>query len=145
MLFIPFVSNIKRFSGLETGYSGMLHPMETDHMLHGNVRHYSCAFSETAYFMFGFAGITPKYMRQNSLGMAAVEEHSFYRRGIHSGDHIVVKSCFIYFNKKWLHVWNVMINHITDEICAINDQRCLHFDTSTHQSSPALPHPVLLL
>ena len=117
----------------------MLYPMETDHMLHGNVRYYSRAFNETAYFMFTFAGITPEYMRENNLGMAAVEEHSYYRREIHPGDHVVVKTCFIDFNEKWLHVWSVMINRITDEICAVNDQRCLHFDTERRKSTPCPP------
>ena len=133
------MTNIESFSGLETGYSGMLYPMETDHMLHGNVRYYSRAFNETAYFMFTFAGITPEYMRENNLGMAAVEEHSYYRREIHPGDHVVVKTCFIDCNEKWLHVWSVMINRITDEICAVNDQRCLHFDTERRKSTPFPP------
>mgnify|MGYP003664040615 FL=1 len=130
------MTNLERFSGLETGYSGMLYPMETDHMQHANVRYYSRAFNETAYYMFTFAGITPEYMRRNNLGMAAVEEHSYYRREIHPGDHVVVKTCFIDFSEKWLHVWSVMINRMTDEICAINDQRCLHFDTERRKSCP---------
>ena len=130
------MTNLERFSGLETGYSGMLYPMETDHMLHGNVRYYSRAFNESAYFMFTFAGITPEYMRENNLGMAAVEEHSYYRREIHPGDHVIVKTCFIDFSENWLHVWNVMINRTTDEICAVNDQRCLHFDTKRRKATP---------
>jgi len=51
----------------------------------------------------------------------------------------VVKTCFIDFNEKWLHVWSVMINRITDEICAVNDQRCLHFDTERRKSTPFPP------
>lgn len=79
------MKNIDRFADLETGYSGMLYPMEIDHMEHANVRYYSRAFNETAYFMFTFAGITPEYMRDNDCGMAAVEEHHYYRREIQAG------------------------------------------------------------
>ena len=82
------MKNIDRFADLETGYSGMLYPMEIDHMEHANVRYYSRAFNETAYFMFTFAGITPEYMRDNDCGMAAVEEHHYYRREIQPGDHV---------------------------------------------------------
>ena len=32
------MKNIERFADLETGYSGMLYPMEIDHMQHANVR-----------------------------------------------------------------------------------------------------------
>jgi len=130
------MKNIDRFADLETGYSGMLYPMEIDHMQHANVRYYSRAFNETAYFMFTFAGITPEYMRDNDCGMAAVEEHHYYRREIQPGDHVVVKTCFIDFTEKWLHVWSVMINRITDDVCAINDQRCVHFDTNARSSTP---------
>ncbi|NBP73795.1 MAG: thioesterase [Alphaproteobacteria bacterium] len=52
------------------------------------------------------------------------------------GDHVVVKTCFIDFTEKWLHVWSVMINRITDDVCAINDQRCVHFDTNARSSTP---------
>ena len=84
--------------------------------------------------MFTFAGITPAYMRENGLGMAAVEEHSYYRREILPGDHVIVKTCFIEFTGKWLHVWSVMINRLTEDIGAVNDQRCIHFDTQARNS-----------
>ena len=66
--------------------------------------------------------------------MAAVEEHHYYRRELRPGDHVIVKTCFIDFTEKWLHVWSVMINRITDEVCAVNDQKCLHFDTAARKS-----------
>ena len=43
------MNNLQRFADFETGYSGMLYPAETDHMLHANVRYYSRAFNETAW------------------------------------------------------------------------------------------------
>ena len=78
--------------------------------------------------------LLPEYMRENGRGMAAVEEHHYYKREIQPGDHVIVKTCFIDFTEKWLHVWSVMINRITDEICAVNDQRCVHFDTTARRS-----------
>lgn len=128
------MTNLERFADFTTAYQGMLYPMETDHMGHANVRYYSRAFNEAAYFTFTTAGVTPEFMRESGRGMAAVEEHFFYRREIHPGDFVTVKTCFIDFTPKLLHVWGVMINPLSDVICAINDQICVHFDTGLRKS-----------
>lgn len=130
------MSNLERFKDFNTGYAGMLYPMETDHMGHANVRYYSRAFNEAAYFTFTTAGVTPEYMRANGRGMAAVEEHFYYKREIHPGDHVVVRTCFIDFTPKLLHVWGIMINRDSDVVCAVNDQICVHFDTVARRSVP---------
>ena len=74
-------------------------------------------------------------MRAHGRGMAAVTENFLYRREILPGDLVVVKTCFIAFTEKSLHVWGVMIDTITDEICAINDQICVHTDTTARKSA----------
>ncbi len=129
------MSNLERFADFNTAFQGMLYPMETDHMGHANVRFYSRAFNEAAYFTFTTAGITPAFMRENGRGMAAVTENFLYRREIMPGDLVMVKTCFIAFTEKSLKVWGVMIDTITDEICAINDQICVHLDTGLRKSS----------
>ncbi len=130
------VSPLERFSDFLISYQGMFYPMETDHMGHANVRYYSRAFNESAYCTFTLAGITPQYMRENDRGMAAVTENFSYRREILPGDLIQVRSCLINFTPKSLHVWAVMIDISTDEICAINDQICVSLDTIARKSVP---------
>jgi len=130
------MTNLERFQDFNTAYQGMLYPMDTDHMGHANVRYYSRAFNEAAYFTFTTAGVTPDFMRETGRGMAAVEEHFVYRREILPGDLVLVKTCFINFTPKALHVWGVMINPLSDEICAVNDQVCIHFDTKLRKSAP---------
>ena len=129
------MSNLARFIEFNTAFQGMLYPIETNHMGHANVRFYSRAFNEAAYFTFTTAGVTPAFMREHKRGMAAVTENFLYRREIMPGDLVVVKTCFIGFTVKSLHVWGVMIDTITDEICAINDQVCVHLDTTARKST----------
>lgn len=129
-------SPLERFRDFNVAYQGMFYPMETDHMGHANVRYYSRAFNESAYFTFTTAGITPAYMRDNNRGMAAVTENYLYRREILPGDLIQVRSCLINFTPKSLHVWAVMIDSSSDEICAINDQICVSLDTIARKSVP---------
>lgn len=133
------MSPLERFKDFNLAYQGMLYPMETDHMGHANVRYYSRAFNEAAYYTFTTAGVTPAFMRDNDRGMAAVTENFLYRQEIHPGDLVQVRTCFINFTKKSLHVWGVMINTITDEICAINDQVCVSLDTIARKSTPWPP------
>jgi len=130
------MSPLERFKDFNHAYQGMLYPMETDHMGHANVRYYSRAFNEAAYFTFTTAGITPEYMRANARGMAAVTESFRYMREILPGDLVCVRTCFIGFTEKSLHVWGVMINTITDEICAANDQICVSLDTVARKAVP---------
>lgn len=130
------MSPLERFKDFNIAYQGMFYPMETDHMGHANVRYYSRAFNEAAYFTFTTAGITPNYMRENDRGMAAVTENYEYKREIMPGDLIQVRTCFINFTPKSLHVWAAMIDACTDKICAINDQVCVSLDTITRKSTP---------
>lgn len=129
-------SPLEQFKDFNISYQGMFYPMETDHMGHANVRYYSRAFNESAYYTFTTAGITPSYMRENNRGMAAVTENSAYRREILPGDLIQVRSCLINFTPKSLHVWAVMIDACTNEICAINDQVCVSLDTVARKAVP---------
>ena len=130
------MSPLDRFKDFSIAYQGMLYPMETDHMGHANVRYYSRAFNEAAYFTFTTAGITPAYMRTNDRGMAAVTDNFEYKREIMPGDLIQVRTCLINFTPKSLHVWGAMIDVTTEEICAINDQVCVSLDTIARKSVP---------
>ena len=127
---------LQKFKDFNLAYQGMFYPMETDHMGHANVRYYSRAFNESAYYTFTTAGITPQYMRDNNRGIAAVTESNEYKREILPGDLIQIRSCFINFTPKSLHVWAVMIDACTREICAVNDQVCVSLDTIARKAVP---------
>ena len=129
------MSPLERFAEFDIAYQGMLYPMETDHMGHANVRYYSRAFNEAAYFTFTTAGVTPEFMRANDRGMAAVTENFVYKREVMPGEFVVIKTCFIGFTDKTLHVWGVMIDPIKNEYCAVNDQLCVHLDTVARKAT----------
>ena len=59
-----------------------------------------------------------------------------YKREILPGDLVQVRCCFIGFTARSLHLWGVMIDPVTDEICAVNDQVCVHFDTVARRAVP---------
>ncbi len=127
---------LEKFAEFTLAFQGMLYPMETDHMGHANVRFYSRAFNEAAFFTVTTAGLTPEFMRANDHGMAAVTENFIYKREVMPGELIVIKTCFIGFTEKTLHVWGVMIDPIKDELCAVNDQLCVSLDTAARKAAP---------
>ena len=51
------------------------------------------------------------------------------------GEFVVIKTCFIGFTDKTLHVWGVMIDPIKNEYCAVNDQLCVHLDTVARKAT----------
>ena len=63
------MSPLERFKDFNVAYQGMFYPMELDHMGHANVRYYSRAFNEAAYFTFTTVGLTPAFMRAEGRGM----------------------------------------------------------------------------
>jgi len=65
-----------------------------------------------------------------------VTESFDYKREILPGDLIQVRTCLINFTPRSLHVWGVMIDSSTDEICAVNDQVCVSLDTIARKSVP---------
>ena len=62
-------------------------------------------------------------------------ENFEYKREIMPGDLIQVRTCLINFTPKSLHVWGVMIDAATDEICAINDQVCVSMDSIARKAA----------
>ena len=130
------MSPLERFAEFDIAYQGMLYPMETDHMGHANVRYYSRAFNEATFFTFATAGVTPQFMRENGRGMAAITENILYKREILPGDLVQVRTCLIGFTEKTLQVWGGMIDRFKDEICAVNDQVCVHLDTVARKAVP---------
>ena len=130
------MSPLQRFADFDIAFQGMLYPAETDHMGHANVRFYSRAFNEAAFGAFIPLGVTSDYMRANDRGTAAVSENFLYKREILPGDVVQVRCCFIGFTARSLHVWGVMIDPVKDEICAVNDQVCVHLDTAARKAVP---------
>lgn len=60
-------------------YQGMVYPWHCDHMGHMNVMWYAGKFDEATWHHFASIGISTEYLRNNDLGMAAVDQHIVYK------------------------------------------------------------------
>ncbi|HEX7518784.1 MAG TPA: acyl-CoA thioesterase, partial [Candidatus Deferrimicrobium sp.] len=73
-------------------YRGVTYPWQCDHMNHMNVMWYVGKFDEATWNLFSMIGLTPSYFREKQCGLAAVQQNITYKRELHPGDVIVIRS-----------------------------------------------------
>src|SRR5690606_23424354 len=73
-------------------YRGTVYPWHCDHMGHMNVMWYVGKFDEATWQLFTALGAGPSFLRDANRGMAAVEQHCRYRRELHAGDVVTIRS-----------------------------------------------------
>lgn len=115
-------------------YRGLVYPWHCDHMGHMNVMWYTGKFDEATWALFSALGITPSYMREQSRGMVAVEQHIAYKRELLAGDVVLVRSGVIEVREKVLRFRHEMINAETGEVAATSELTGVHFDRSARRA-----------
>jgi acyl-CoA thioester hydrolase len=120
---------------LET-YRGAVYPWHCDHMGHMNVMWYVGKFDEATWNLFAAMGVTAAFLRDNARGMAAVQQNITYRRELHAGDTVAVRSAFIEVRGKVARFVHEMANAQTGEISAICVLTGVSMDSRTRKSCP---------
>jgi acyl-CoA thioester hydrolase len=99
-------------------YRGTVYPHQCDHMGHMNVMWYAGKFDEATWQLLSTYGLTPSRMRREGIAMAAVEGHIAYKRELHAGDVISVRSEIIEVRDKSVRMSHEMRNDDTGEAVA---------------------------
>jgi acyl-CoA thioester hydrolase len=120
---------------LET-YRGAVYPWHCDHMGHMNVMWYVGKFDEATWNLFATMGITAAFLKQNQRGMAAVQQNITYRRELHAGDTVIVRSAFLEVREKVAKFVHEMCNAQTGEVSAICVLTGVSTDARTRKSCP---------
>ncbi|MFF5477738.1 acyl-CoA thioesterase [Streptomyces sp. NPDC012935] len=123
---------------LDIMYRGTVYPWHCDHMGHMNVMWYVGKFDEATWQMFSRIGLTPSYLREQGRGMVAVEQRIAYRRELHAGDVVVVRTGVLEVRAKTIRFFHRMENAATGEVSAITVITGVHIDT-TARRAVALP------
>lgn len=117
-------------------YRGTVYPWQCDHVGHMNVMWYVGKFDEATWNLFAEAGITPSYVRKHARGMAAVQQNITYKRELHAGDIVAVRSRVLEAREKVIRYLHEMINAETSELAASAEITAVHLDTTTRKSCP---------
>lgn len=123
-------------------YRGVVYPWHCDQVGHMNVMWYVGKFDEATWNLFLRAGITPGYLRSNHRGMAAVDQHIEYRRELHAGDVVAIRSEILQVEGRKIRFRHHMTNEETGELAAVTTLLGVHMDTQARKSCPFPPEIV---
>ncbi len=129
-------------SELPITYRGAVYPWHCDHVGHMNVMWYTGKFDEGTWNMFAMLGITPKFLRDNERGMAAIEQKTSYLRELHAGDIVTIRSRLLHLEGKKIRFIHEMYNGETDALAATTDLMGLFLDTEIRRACP-FPEDIL--
>jgi len=117
-------------------YRGAIYPWHCDHMGHMNVMWYVGKFDEATWNLFALAGVTAASLKEDKRGMAAVQQNITYKRELHAGDTVVVRSAFLEVREKTAKFVHEMRHGVTGEVSAICVLTGVSIDTQTRKSCP---------
>ncbi|MHA1525138.1 MAG: thioesterase family protein [Alphaproteobacteria bacterium] len=118
---------------MEETYKGVVYPWQCDHMGHLNVAHYVGKFDEATWCLFAGVGLDVKHFRENSRGMAALEQHLTYNREVIAGEIVVVRSRWLTASKKVVSFRHEMFGK-GDQLAATCEITAIYMDTARRKS-----------
>jgi len=117
-------------------YLGTIYPWHCDHMGHMNVMWYVGKFDEATWQLFAMMGLPASRLRQEGIGLVAVEQRIEYKRELLAGDTISIRSGFQEVREKVALFFHEMINQETQEIAARTFLTGVCIDLKTRRARP---------
>jgi acyl-CoA thioester hydrolase len=122
-------------------YRGVVYPWHCDHMGHMNVMWYTGKFDEACWQLLGMLGLTAWRFGQDGTGMAAVEQHTQYKRELHAGDAVTIQSALLEVKDRSIHMLHKMIDDRSGEVVATTVIIGVHIEVTLRKAIP-LPQDV---
>ena len=115
-------------------YQGTVYPWHCDHMGHMNVMWYVGKFDEATWHLLAALGLTPARLREQGIGMAAVEQRIEYKRELVAGDLLTIRSSVHEVRDKVVIFEHEMTNQSTGEVAARTLLTGVCLDTSSRRA-----------
>lgn len=128
-------------SELTITYRGTVYPWQCDHMGHMNVMWYVGKFDEASWQLLSNLGMTRSRFSKEGIGVVAVEQHIDYKRELHAGDLVTIRSAVLEVREKSIRLTHEMSNDETGELAAATVIVGVHIDATLRKASP-LPSDV---
>ena len=117
-------------------YLGTIYPWHCDHMGHMNVMWYVGKFDEATWQLFASVGLPSSRLRQEGIGLVAVEQRIEYKRELLAGDTISIRSTFQEVREKVLIFSHEMTNQETQELAACTFLTAVCIDLKPRKARP---------
>ena len=115
-------------------HQSLVYPWHCDHMGHMNVMWYVSKFDEATWSLFATAGITAAYLRDNTLGMAAVDQHIRYKAELLAGDLIIIRSHWLEIKEKSIRFSHRMYNAQSGKLAATCELVAVHTNAESRKA-----------
>ena len=122
-------------------YRGTVYPWHCDHMGHMNVMWYVGKFDEATWQLFTSIGLSPRRLRDEGIGLVAVEQRLEYKRELIAGDLLTIRSSVEEVREKALVLLHEMTNDETQQVAARTAITGVCIDMTTRKARP-LPEDV---
>lgn len=122
-------------------YRGTVYPWHCDHMGHMNVMWYVGKFDEATWQFFTGIGLAPSVLRATNRGMVALEQHLHYKRELHAGDVVSVRTAVLEAKDKTIRFVHEMFRDEDAQLAAATVLTGVYLDTVARRSC-ALPENV---
>ena len=113
---------------------GTVYPWQLDHVGHMNVQFYVARFDEASWQLLANFGITGSFLRDNHRGMAALEQHTYYKRELLAGALIRIASEVEEVKAKVVRFTHRMYDVETGEEVASTTITAAHVDTDARRA-----------
>ena len=117
-------------------YRGAVYPWHCDHMGHMNVMWYVGKFDEATWQLFAAVGLSAARLRQEGIGLVAVEQKIEYKRELLAGDVISIQSYIQETREKVVVFAHEMSNQNTQELAARTVLTGVCIDINTRRARP---------
>jgi len=117
-------------------YRGTIYPWHCDHMGHMNVMWYVGKFDEATWHLLASLGLSSTRLRQEGIGMVAVEQHLEYKRELVAGDLITIRSSVQEVGEKSVLFLHEMANQETQELASRTVLTGVCIDMNTRKARP---------
>ena len=119
---------------LPVTYRGTVYPSQCDHMGHMNVMWYVGKFDEASWQFFATLGFTRSRLHADGRGLAGVEQHIEYKRELHAGDVVTIRTELLEVRDKTIRFVHEMRNDDTGEIAATTVLVAVHLDMTSRKA-----------
>ena len=120
-------------------YRGTIYPWYCDHMGHMNVMWYVGKFDEATWQLLAAVGLSAARLREEKIGLVAVEQKIEYKRELLAGDLISIQSSIQEVREKAVSFVHEMTNQNTQELAASTVLTGVCIDINTRKARPMPP------
>ncbi len=125
----------------EVNYRAVVYPWQCDHMGHMNIMWYVGKFDEANWNFLARLGLSPRYLRETGNGIGGVQQNLTYKREMHPGDTIEIKSRLLEVRDKTVRFLHEMRNAETGELTATCEMTAAHMDSKSRKAT-SLPSEI---